>query len=302
MCKDAFMRTNHKHTVNPGNPLRAAFTAGVVLSLLLATKLSGCASSGNGSGKSAEVTRSDAKQEMLSEQSQAAYNEARLAADPVGYLRLVYEKARALPCYTLELTRSERRGLFRKLEGPERIQCWYRAEPHSIRMKWLDDHPKYGESTYVQGQNDNQVCFVPRNGFMGLPPSRLCVDVNASVAFGESRYSLTEFGLAKMLERTLRAIGLAGNRVRVSYQGLVNLDGDDRPIHYFRLDYEDDPALPAQIHELYIDAESDVPLGSVLRLRNGDLEASYWYRQVDCSVALTDEDFLLDWDRENASQ
>lgn len=217
--------------------------------------------------------------------------------DPIGYLRKVADNCRALEEYTLTFTRQERRGLFKLLYGPERITCWFRRQPFSIRMKWLDPEVKYGESTYVEGQNGNKVRFVPRPGLFGLPPRITAVDLQTPVTWGEAKYPLTTFGLERLMERTLRTMEAADEDVVVTYQGLMALSGSERIVHHLRLEYSP-TRNKVPIQDLYIDVETDLPAATVLKYPSGRLDAAYLYEDLDRNVTLTDEDFLLEAERE----
>jgi hypothetical protein len=222
-------------------------------------------------------------------------------ADPVGYLRQVAANCRALEQYTLTFTRQERRGLLNLLYGPERIACWFRREPFSIRMKWLDPEVKYGESTYVAGEQGNKVRFVPRHGLFGLPPRITAVELQTPVIWGESKYPLTTFGLERLMERTLRTMDEAGNGVTVTYQGMMTLNASERIVHHLRLEYA--PKLHrTPLQDLYIDVETDLPAATVLKYSSGRLDAAYVYEDLDPKVALVDEDFLLDAERALSEQ
>jgi hypothetical protein len=226
--------------------------------------------------------------------------EARVRRDPLGYLRTVRARAAELEQYTILLTRSERRGVLKRLEGPERIQCWFRRDPFSVRLKWLDDHVKYGECVFVRGQNRDQVRFVPRNGFLGLPPAVVAVDVLVPVIWGEARNPLTDFGLENMLERTWRSIEAAGGDVRVTYHGVAPLESSAVAAHHFTLEYPAEK-FPQNIQELYIDPLTDLPVATKILCSDGRLDASYRYEELDTTVRLGDADFMLEIERARPS-
>ncbi len=220
----------------------------------------------------------------------------RVRRDPKEYLRSVLERTRQLRQYTLEFTRYERRGLFQQLIGPERIECWFRRQPFSIRMKWLDPDVKYGESTFVSGQKDDKVRFIPRNGFLGLPPMLTIVDLQTPVTWGESKRPLTDFGLERLMERTLESMAEAGPNVFVSYKGLARLTDDGPAVHHLHLEYSDrQHVVPLQ--DLYIDALTELPAGTVLKFADGKVDAAYFYDKLNSQVELADDDFLLDAER-----
>ncbi|MBL8877784.1 MAG: DUF1571 domain-containing protein [Phycisphaerales bacterium] len=225
-----------------------------------------------------------------------AGREASAQTNPVAFIRSAHARAAALSQYSIVLVRSERRGLLKQFKGPERIQCWFRRAPFSVRMKWLEQDVKYGECVFVLGQHDDRVRFVPRNGFLGLPPSVVAVDVQTPVVWGEARNPLTDFGLEKMLERTLRSIETAGEELAITYHGIVSLDDDAPRAHHLTLIYPPEK-FPQNIQELFIDPETMLPLATRILNSDGRLDASYRYTQLDTTVRLSDDDFVLDAER-----
>jgi hypothetical protein len=220
-------------------------------------------------------------------------------ADPLAYLRTVADKCRALRQYTVDFTRQERRGFgfFKRLHEPERIACKFRRDPFSIYMKWQDPDIKYGESTYVAEAQENKVRFVPRHGLFGLPPRITRVELQTPVIWGESKYPLTDFGLERMMERTFANIERAGNDLVISYRGLARLPECDCVVHYLQLEFPPwQHRTPVQ--ELFIDVETDLPACTRILYPSGKLEAAYVWNDVNPNVALTDEDFLLEAERE----
>lgn len=227
----------------------------------------------------------------------ASAAESLVRDDPIRFIRAAHARAAALSQYSIVLVRSERRGLLKRFEGPERIQCWFRRDPFSVRMKWLDSDVKYGECVFVRGQHNDQVRFIPRNGFLGLRPSVVAVDVQTPVVWGEARNPLTDFGLEKMLERTLRSIEKAGEALIVTYHGIDRLDDAAPRAHHLTLQYPPDD-FPQNIQELFVDPETNLPLATLILDRDGRLDACYRYSQLDTAVRLTDDDFSLEAERE----
>ena len=217
-------------------------------------------------------------------------------ADPLAYLREVRDNCRTLQQYSLNFTRQERRGFFRTLGDPERIACKFRREPFSIHMKWLDPDIKYGESTYVAGAEDDKVRFVPRHGLFGLPPRVTRVGLQTPVIWGEAKYPLTEFGLEKMMDRTIRNIERSPDEVSISYQGLTKLAESGRPVHFLRLEFPPSRHR-SPIQELFVDLETDLPICTRVLNTSGSLEGAYLWEDVDPTVSFTEDDFLLEAER-----
>lgn len=224
-----------------------------------------------------------------------------IAADPREFLRVSLSRCEQLSQYTTIFIRQERRGLipFRSLHPPERIQCWFRREPHSIRMKWLDPEIKFGESTFVAGQQDNRVRFVPRFGIFGLPPGLIRVRPMTPITWGEARYSVEEFGVEKLIRQTLDTLNRFPSAT-ISFEG-----ADEAPLSgqvglKLRIEYplEGNPA-PTQV--LYFDPASDLPIATIMLFPDGSIDTAYAYEDLNASVRLTDSDFLLDAEKADST-
>ncbi|MBN2447591.1 MAG: DUF1571 domain-containing protein, partial [Phycisphaerae bacterium] len=185
-----------------------------------------------------------------------------VSSDPVAYLHKVADNCSHLEQYTLKFTRYERRGLFRVLYGPEHIDAWFRQTPFSIRLKWTDEDIKHGESVYVEGQYKDKVRFVTRWWVPPLlpPPGINTVDLQTPVFWGETKRPLTDFGLRRLMERTIISMDEAGDQVRVEYLGLGMMPGSNHYVHHLRLTYPE-KMRPVPLQELYVDTESDLPVG-----------------------------------------
>lgn len=221
--------------------------------------------------------------------------------DPVAYLHRVQQRCAELDAYTLCFTRYERRGLLRILHGPEHIDAWFRQEPFSVRLSWTDPDIKYGESAYVAGRHDDKVRFTTRWWVPPLlPPPRInTVDLKTPVIWGESRQPMTDFGLERLMDRTLASLAAAGEAAEVSYLGIAEMPhGHDR-VHHLRLTYPDGWE-PVPVQELYVALGRDLPRGTELLHADGKLEAAYFYDDIDVDIELSDEDFLLSVERSAA--
>lgn len=218
--------------------------------------------------------------------------------DPLAYLQRVRATCENLQQYRLVFVRRERRGigLLKSLQAPERIECWFRRSPFSIRMKWLDPRIKYGESTYVKGQDEDRLRFTPRPQLFNLPYRVYRVDPVTPVNWGECRYPVTEFGVEILMERTLATIAADAAGTRVTYVGTDTAPGSTRLAHRIRIDYPR-ATNPAPVQELFIDAQNDIPLHTEMRFADGAIDTAYSYESLDATVALTDADFLLEYDR-----
>lgn len=264
------------------------FRRGLAAAALLVVFQVGCAN------QASKIILPPAADNELSRQSADVVHV--VASDPRAFLERVAKNAGELSQYTVQFTRTERRGLLKALQGPEKIVCWYRRKPLSIRMKWVDPDVKYGESAYTAGSDADRVRFVPRNGFLGLAPAVTTVDVQTPVTWGESRYPITDFGLARMMERALDSMTRAGDELKIEYRGLTRLPETQRVVHSFHMEFPR-AKFPVPVLELFVDRDTELPAGTIMRTASGELDATYWYADLRTDVKLAEGDFLMDAER-----
>ncbi|MFH1746546.1 MAG: DUF1571 domain-containing protein [Planctomycetota bacterium] len=236
--------------------------------------------------------------EVALKDPQARIDEIR--ADPVAYLQEVARNCSQLHQYTVEFTRFERRGLFRIMYGPEYIVCRFRHEPYSLHMKWLNEDIKYNESAYIAGEHDDKVRFITRwwSPPLSPPPTINEVALMTPVIWGEAKRPLNQWGVEQMVTRTLTSIAAAGDNVKLTYQNVLKLPQTETTVYHLHLEYSGSK-YKVPIQELYINIDNDLPAGTVLKFASGQIDAAYYYKNLDASVELTDDDFLLSVEREN---
>lgn len=220
----------------------------------------------------------------------------RIRADKVGFLREVFGRSDALDQYRLTFYRQERLGLIPRLGEMEEIRAAFRRKPFSVRFEWPSADAAYFESVYVAGQNNGKLIVRERKGaLLGLPPTTRQLDPDDPVKLGRSKNPITDFGLARVAERTLLPFNDPATRevMKIEYEGLVTLEPTGQKAHYFRIERPPMPGLLYTRQDFYVDAETLLPAGTDLYLENGELDARYRYAQVDPRVNLTDDDFRL---------
>jgi hypothetical protein len=218
-----------------------------------------------------------------------------LQRDPRGYLEDCLERCKEHPQYSLTLYRQERLGLIPALQQPEYIHVLYRARPLSIKMAWLDPGSESAQALYVEGQDERRMQLLPRRGPFGLPPAVMALDLDAPILWGKAKRRITEFGLARMLERTLEALDRRdqGNPPTIRYLGLKDLEQLDQPAHQLRIDYPPESGAKHAVQDLFIGADTKLPAGTFLWLAGEQLDAAYLYSELDLTPNLKDEDFAI---------
>jgi len=220
----------------------------------------------------------------------------RIEADPVAYLRELYDRCDALRQYRLTFYRQERLGtLFKSLGAMEEIRAAFRKEPFSVKFDWDDPQGSYYESVYVEGRHDDKLVIRERKGVFPFPPQVRIIDPSLPVQIGKARNPITNFGLARVTRRTLLPFDDAAlaKVMTIAYEGVVDLEPMHRPAHHLRIERPPTEGYAYTRQDFYIDAETLLPAGTDLFLKTGQLDARYRYTAIDTDVTLTDADFRL---------
>lgn len=223
----------------------------------------------------------------------------RMAADPLAYLEDMQHRAVAIHTYRVDFYKQERLGtLIKKMHAEEHMQVLFRAEPLSIKTTMLDDDSEMTETSYMQGQFDNKLRCQWRKALLpGMKPPLDHYDVNSSVTFGRSQGPITEFGIARLLQQILEFRKNAirdGFTPQITYRGFARLEKGDVPVHHLEILYPEDFPFHRRKVDLLINAETRLPAGVYLWLRDDQLDAKYLYPKLEPDIPLTDADFLLE--------
>src|SRR5262249_40365988 len=116
-----------------------------------------------------------------------------------------------------------------------------------------------------------------------------------AVTFQKARNPITDFGLARMVERTLKRLAHAETLggAKLEYVGVEPAGKSNRPAHRFSMHFPPADPFPNKDMDFYVDVETGLPSGVYMRLPNGKLDAMYLYEDVDTKVALSDADFEI---------
>jgi hypothetical protein len=226
----------------------------------------------------------------------AARDAAIIAADPVAYLEDRLEACRKLHSYTTVLYRQERLGqLIPQLRPIEKVLALFRAEPLSVRFIWLDEGSKYLESVYVVDQNDGKQLILERRGLFGGKGNLWTVDPQLAVALAEAKYPTTDFGLLRLMEKSLDMPADPAVRAGlITYCGVHEVDLTGQRVHLFEIRGTQSSDYPLQ--ELMVDAATGWPAGTRLWLDEDktQLDAMYLYTQVRPNLPLSPECFTIE--------
>lgn len=182
-----------------------------------------------------------------------------------------------------------------KMRKPEELEVHFREKPFSVFMHWLPK--KEGDSLaqkalYVEGENDNKLLARGRGilAFGGIQVR----DVDGADAKSSSRYTIAQYGIKLAMQRTVAAMRQAEARgaLFVQYHGLFEVPQLKRVCHKFvRTPYV--PPEEEGVYELtiYIDKETWLQVGSILKDEKGELIAEYYFRDFKLNPEFKKDQF-----------
>ncbi len=215
------------------------------------------------------------------------------ATDPVAFLQKCLERydKEGIRGYRLVMAKQER--LEGTLKPPEVIEVCFRARPYSVFMHWQQGARGVSAALYVQGENDGKVLVHP-TGFLGKLRPVAPLDPEGTLAREASRYSIAEFGFQKSLERTVAAWKAAREKgtLHAEYLGTRKLPpAGDRLCYVLRQTTAQPDAEGIKEKTLYLDVETWLPTGTVVRGEGDELIGEYFYRDVQLNPEFAADQF-----------
>lgn len=207
--------------------------------------------------------------------------EALIRHDPPRFLQMCIDRYDAeVHAYSCIMQKRER--VYDRLLPTEVVETHFRERPFSVFMNWRQGVGMAQRTLYVQGENGNRMLARPAGLLSNLGVFARDVDSREIKASG--RYIVTEFGMKLGTIRTLKPMLEAKKRhaLFVRYDGLYRVPetGDRLCYKLVRTPYQ--PPEDEGVNELtiYIDLETWLQVGSVLKDARGELIAEYYFRDI----------------------
>ncbi len=215
---------------------------------------------------------------------------------PVEFLKMCLERyEREIEGYSLDFYKRER--IKGKLQDLERLEVHFREKPFSVYMKWLDGARLAGSALYVEGENKNKLLARGKGalGIFGVQERY----VDGADAKNSGRYTIAQFGVYLGTKRTMASMLRAQERgaLFVEYHGEFKVPElrykDHDPICYKFVRKPYDPPEEEGVNELtiYIDKETWLQVGSVIRDTKGDVLAEYFFRNIQINPEFKKDQF-----------
>jgi hypothetical protein len=219
-----------------------------------------------------------------------------LHARPLTFLELCVDRYdRQVHGYNCTFVKKER--IDGKLFPPgksdyEVIKVACREEPFSVHFDWKQHKRLAARALYVDGENDGKLLARP---FITVLPIR-AVSVNDAEAKRSGRYPMSEFGMGLAIRRSVKSMREAQARgaLHLRYDGQFKIEelGGRVCYKFVRSPYE--PLEEDALNELtlYVDKETWMQVGSVLRDPDGNLLAEYFFRDIEVNPEFPETQFM----------
>jgi hypothetical protein len=215
--------------------------------------------------------------------------------DPIRFLETCIRRYdREVKGYTATLRKQER--IDGVLERSEVIDVAFREEPFSVLMKWKEGARRAAAVLYVKGENQDQLLVRPSGVFSFAGVVRR--DPNGGDAKKAGRYPLPEFGIKIGMQRTLASWERArkANALHVEYVGVKHVKeaGGRRCWVLRRSPYQKPEEDGITELTMYVDTETWLQLGTVLKGNEGQLIGEYFFRDVRLNPHFEPGTFSID--------
>lgn len=179
------------------------------------------------------------------------------------------------------------------LNDPERLIAHFRESPFSVHMEWKEGAKFAQRSMYVEGENNGNL--VARTNLFGIPGPIIERSVDDPSAKAASRFPINRFGMYVGLSQTLDAIRRAetNGTLHLRFEGTERVEklGNLVCYKFVRAPYvppEDDGVAE---FTFYIDPETLLQVGSILKDVNGELVAEYFFANVELNPTFSPTQF-----------
>jgi hypothetical protein len=212
--------------------------------------------------------------------------------DPVAFLENCIKRCdREVKGYQTTLVKQERLG--GKLQPTEVIDVLFREDPFSVLFTWKEGTRLAWRTLYVKGKYNDQLVVKPAG--LGALIGLVERDPNGTDAKNSGRYPLTEFGIKIGLQRTISAWKAAAKEgaLHVEYLGERKIkETGDRPCWVLkRTGYKNPEEDGITEYATYIDKETWLQVGSVLKGASNELIGEYIFRDIKLNPTFKDDTF-----------
>jgi hypothetical protein len=222
----------------------------------------------------------------------AAQMEKLAREDPVRFLENCLRRyQREVKGYTLVMQKQER--LHGKLYPKELMEVCFQDNPHSVYLHWLQGARKAERVVFVAGENNGKMLVHPA-GIAGRLVKVVERDVTGADAKDSGRYTLDQFGIANGTRRTLKSMQAAQKKgtLRVEYKGEHKVvEAGNRVCYTLHRSYEEPENDGVTDLTIYIDKETWLQVGSVVKAKDNKVLGDYYFRDIRINPEFKSDQF-----------
>jgi hypothetical protein len=215
--------------------------------------------------------------------------------DPVAFLETCVRRYdRDVKGFTATLRKQER--IDGELQRSEVIDVACRAEPVSVLMRWKEGARRAAAVLYVKGENRDQLLVRPAGAFSVV--GVVARDPNGIDARKASRYPIPEVAIKAGMLRTLSSWERArkDDALHVEYLGVKRVEeAGNRPCWVLRRTQYKHPEEDGITRlTTYIDTETWIQVGTILKNSEGQLIGEYFFRDIKLNPDFPPDAFTRD--------
>lgn len=202
--------------------------------------------------------------------------------DPIAFMETCVRRyEREVKAYRAVLRKRER--LDGTLQPFEVIAVHFRDQPFSVILDWKEGTRLAKKTLFVKGENNDKVLVKPAGlaALLGIVER----DAEGAEARKSGRYPLTEFGMKIGMQRTVATWTRAQkhNAFHIAYLGVKPIpELNDRPCFVLKRTRYKAPEEDGVIeYTTYIDKETWLQTGSILRGPDKHIRGEYYFKDVE---------------------
>jgi hypothetical protein len=230
--------------------------------------------------------------DLVQVENQGNDTEALLKSHPLAFLKKCLERyEREVQGYSTKFIKRER--IAGNLKPLEKIEVFFRENPFSVYFDWIEGAGMAQKVLYVKGENENKLLARGSGALKYLPVFAKAVD--GAEAKNNGRYPIDQFGIYLGTKRSVASMEKAQQRgqLYLKYEGIFKVAelGDRQCYKLVRTPYV--PLEDEGVYEytLFIDTESWLQIGSVLKDASGNLIAEYFFRDLKINPVFKKDQF-----------
>ena len=192
--------------------------------------------------------------------------------------------------YRCKFSKQER--ISGRLRPRQEMEVKFLEEPFSVAMRWVKNAPMGDRVLYVDGKNNGNMLVKPKGALILFTGGRSVQrNPKSKDVMANTLKPVTDFGFRRAMESLLSIYELARSRNECEISFLDYFTVGGRKAMKLQRVLPARKGYPGKTTTWYLDIEDLILLGLETRDWDGRLVCSYFYKNVQLNVGLSDKDF-----------